>query len=142
MGEAARPGMRPGTRSGLHPGTQPGMGSAELRRALADPDWRVRLQAISVIAARRDVRFEGRLKQLARFHLAPREVREAARAAQHTLAHHREVCGGRLSLAPRRSQVRLVQYRGEFVNIEREQGLRSFGTGALDGRSERLSTPG
>lgn len=68
--------------------------------ALSAPCWRRRRLAVEEIVAAEDVRFEGRLWLLARFHLAPAELRRAAREGHQRLSAVRCRRAGRLSEPP------------------------------------------
>lgn len=73
----------------------------ELAEALRSPCWSTRLAAIDRIRRTLDERFEERLRRLARFHLAPAAVRDAAAATHRAIRDRRRAREGRLSVPPR-----------------------------------------
>lgn len=81
--------------------------SQRLLRALRSRDWSERMTAIEAIRASRDLRFARRLWLLSRFHLAPREVREAARETYRLLLRCEAAGAGRLSAVERTPSGRL-----------------------------------
>ncbi len=82
---------------------------AELAAALSALDWDVRTAAIEEVAATLDLRFEARLRLIARFHVAPRAVRDAAQRAHGRLVEHRQQHGGRLSAVESRGLLSVAQ---------------------------------
>ncbi len=71
---------------------------ASLRVALRSSQWDDRLAAIEAVVMAGDVRFRSHLRRLARFHLAPPEVRAAADRAVKDLDRLRAERRGWLSL--------------------------------------------